>query len=127
MNFSTGTKIMQVFQPKVEVKKRLKKVIISGVSRMPDPDSFYLNISKVLNTCFVNFNRTLIIEFQFDYINTGSSKWLYFVLKRLEEELLVKKGLIEVIWSYEKDDESIEETGEVLKSQLSFPVTLKEV
>ncbi len=118
---------MQVFQPKVEVKKRLKKVIISGVSRMPDPNSFYLNISKVLNTCFVNFNRTLIIEFQFDYINTGSSKWLYFVLKRLEEELLVKKGLIEVIWSYEKDDESIEETGEVLKSQLSFPVTLKEV
>lgn len=127
MNLFTGTKTVQLFQPNIEVKKRLKKVIISGVSRMPDPGDFYLKISQELMKHFVKFNRTLIIEFQFDYINTGTSKWLYFILKRLEEEQNENKGLIEVTWSYEKDDEAIEETGEVLKSQLSFPFTLKAV
>ncbi len=125
MNFFTNTKAVDLFEPKVEVKKRLKKVIISGVSRMPDAGLFYEPVSSQLKKCFNAFNRTLFIEFKFDYINTGTSKWLYFLLKGLETEMKKNGGMIEVTWGYEQDDESIEETGEVLKSQLSFPVILK--
>lgn len=125
MNFFTGTKTVDLFEPKVEVKKRLKKVIISGVSRMPDPGIFYEHVSSMLKESFNAFNKTLFIEFKFDYINTGTSKWLYFILKSLESDIKANGGIIEVTWSYEPDDESIEETGEVLKSQLSFPVILK--
>lgn len=125
MNFFTGTKTVELFEPKFEVKKRLKKVIISGVSRMPDPGLYYEYVSSQLKEFFNQFDHTLFIEFRFDYINTGTSKWLYFILKSLENDIKTKGGLIEVTWSYEPDDESIEETGEVLKSQLSFPVILK--
>jgi hypothetical protein len=125
MNFFTGTKTVDLFEPKVEVKKRLKKIVVTGISRMPDPGLFYENISLQLKEYFQEFNRTLFIDFKFDYINTGTSKWLYFILKSLESELKANGGMIEVTWNYETDDESIEETGEVLQSQLSFPVILK--
>jgi hypothetical protein len=43
------------------------------------------------------------------------------------ESLLHEGGMIEVVWKYEADDESIEETGEFLKSRLAMPFVLKPV
>jgi len=113
-------------KPKVELFKKLKKVKISGTSQMPDPGQFYYNFANELENYFYEFNRTMFLEFNFDYINTGSVKWLHYVLNHLQE-LIKNGGMIEVIWKYETDDESIEETGEVLKSRLSIPFILKPV
>lgn len=115
------------FLPTVEIKKRLKKVIVSGRSRMPDPGEYYNNFANTLSDCFEEFNKTLLLEFYFDYVNTGSSKWLVFVMQFLDSLLKEKGGLIEVTWKYDQDDETIQESGELLKAQLSFPVILKAI
>jgi uncharacterized protein YkuJ len=112
--------------PKIEYLRRLKKVKITGNSRMTDPSEFYSTLASNLESCFWEFDNTLFLEFKFDYINTGSEKWLFHILNRLEG-LLENGGMIDVVWKFEADDESIEETGEFLKSKLSIPFALKPV
>lgn len=116
----TNTKKRDVFLPQVDVKKRLKKIIISGVSRMHDPSEYYSNLANKIVEYYKEFNNTLLVEFYFDYINSGSTKWIYSLLQHMEF-LSKEKGFIEVTWKYDKDDESIELTGDVLKSQSKIP------
>lgn len=115
------------FVPKVELKKNLKKVIVSGRCRMPDPGTYFQDFSNMLTSYFHEFNRTLFIEFYFDYINTGSSKWILFVLQQLNTEYKKNGGMIEIVWKYDEDDETIQETGEVLSAHLDIPIILKAV
>ncbi len=126
--FVSGNKIKVVSQniPIVLVKERLKKVEISGRSRMTDPCDFYEKLQSTLETCFHTFKNTLILEFRFEYINTGSSKLLYHMLSSLQS-LIISGGILEVTWFYEEDDEIIEEAGEVLQSILSIPFHMKEI
>jgi hypothetical protein len=109
--------------PRVELKKSFKKIRVSGVSRMADPGGFYIKLAEKLENVFFEFSSDLYIDFYFEYLNTGSSKWLYYVLHQLES-LLKDGGNIEIIWRYDSDDESIQEVGEVLKSQLKVPFIL---
>jgi len=111
--------------PVVLVKARLKKIVISGKSRMTDPVNFYNELFKTLENYFMSFKKTLIIEFKFEYINTGSSKWLYHILCQLQS-LLSEGGMIEIYWYYEEDDEIILEAGEVLQSVLNIPLNMCE-
>jgi len=126
--FVSGNKTKAVAQntPIVLVKERLKKVEISGRSRMTDPCDFYEELQNTLDACYHTFKNTLILEFRFEYINTGSSKLLYHVLTHLQS-LSANGGIIDVTWYYEEDDEIIEEAGEVLQSLLSIPFHLKEI
>jgi hypothetical protein len=112
--------------PVVLVRARLKKVVISGKSRMTDPVNFYNELFKTLENYFISFKKTLIIEFKFEYINTGSSKWLYHILCQLQN-LKLNGGMIEIYWYYEEDDEIIFEAGEVLQSILNIPFNLREL
>jgi hypothetical protein len=111
--------------PLITVKPRLKKVVVSGKSRMTDPAKFYNELQKSLEDYFLSFNKTLIIEFRFEYINTGSSKWLYYILQQLQN-LTTNEGMIEIYWYYEEDDEVIFEAGEVLQSVLHIPFNICE-
>lgn len=109
--------------PEIVVKERLKKVIISGQSRMPDPNKFYEEFKNTLEDSFIHFGRTLFIDFKLDYINSGSSKWIYHVLTHMQT--LARTGIMEITWYYEEDDEVMEEAGEILQSVLQIPFSLK--
>lgn len=111
--------------PKIKVKERLKKIEIEGYSRMANPVEFYEELLSKLESYFISFNKTLIIDFKFEYINTASGKWLFEVLTSLQN-LTQAEGLIEINWFYEEDDETILETGEIFKSALNLPFHLKE-
>lgn len=126
--FVSGKKTKSVAQnlPNVVVKERLKKVEISGRSRMTDPLDFYEKLQSTLEACYRTFKNTLILEFKFEYLNTGSSKLLYHVLTHLQS-LAIAGGIVEVTWYFEEDDETIQEAGEVLQSLLSFPFHMKEI
>jgi hypothetical protein len=126
--FVTNGKTKTVTQemPVVNIRERLKKVEISGHSRMTDPGFFYQELTNDLSNCFRSFNRTLILEFRLEYLNTGSSKWIFHMLAGIQA-LLEEGGIIRVVWYYEEDDEVILETGEVLRSSLDLEFELKEI
>lgn len=124
--FISSNKIKEVVKdvPSITVKSRFKKVEIKGHSRMPDPGEFYEALLDKLEKLFYSYNKTLFIDIQFEYINTGSSKWLYHVLYHLQD-LYMKGGLIEVNWYFESDDEIIQEAGELLQSLIALPINLE--
>jgi hypothetical protein len=120
--FRTKQHINQLW-PKVELIRRERKVSVSGISRMPEPSKYYTILANQLEDYFIEFDSKLLVEFFFDYINSSSVKWLYFLMQHLEF-LTRNGGVIEVVWNYIQDDESIELTGDVLKSQSSLPFYL---
>jgi hypothetical protein len=122
---SKSTKNEVADSPKILLKERLKKIEISGRSRMTDPAQFYEDLRQKLESHFYEFRKTLIIDFKFDYLNSGSSKWLYYILRSLQN-LTKNEGLIEINWYYEEDDEVILEAGEVLESLLKIPFHIKQ-
>ncbi len=112
--------------PCIVVKERLKKIEISGFSRMADPSEYYNDLLQTLENGFHAFRKTLIIDFRFEYINTASTKWIYQMLVSFQDKYL-DKGLIEINWYYDEDDETIQETGEIFRSALKIPFHLKVV
>lgn len=112
--------------PEIVVRERLKKVEISGYSRMTNADEYYEELFQTLENYFETFRKTLILDINFEYINTASSKWLLNTLSSLAG-LAGSQGLVEINWFYEEDDETIRETGEIFQSSLSIPVHLREV
>jgi hypothetical protein len=120
---SNKTKTISKDVPVIVVKDRLKKVEIKGHSRMTDPSEFYEKLRNKLEKLFYSFDRTLVIDIYFEYINTGSSKWLFHILSHLQD-LYMKGGLIEVNWYFESDDEVIQEAGEVLQSLVAVPINI---
>jgi hypothetical protein len=122
---SNKVKEVVVDKPSIVIKERLKKIEISGKSRMTDPGQFYTELMQIFENNFSAFKKTLIVEFRFEYINTGSSKWLYHILGSLQN-LLTNGGMIEIYWYYEEDDEVIFEAGEVLQSILKIPFHMVE-
>lgn len=66
------------------------------------------------------------IDLGFEYINTGSIKWLYIFLK----ELAVSKKLAEnaeITWYYEEGDDDMCELGYILRSLVECPFEIVEV
>ncbi len=126
--FVSGNKMKEVIQdtPNVIIKEKLKKVEISGRSRMTDPCDFYEELQRTLESCYHAFHKTIILDFYLEYINTGSSKLIYHMLAFLQS-LADKGGILEVNWYYEEDDEIIQEAGEVLESLLSVPFHMREI
>lgn len=123
--FISSNKIKEATKdvPAITVRDRLKKVEIKGHSRMTDPGDFYEKLRDKLEGLYHSYNKTLFIDIQFEYINTGSSKWLYHVLLHLQN-LYMSGGLIEVNWYYESDDEVIQEAGEILQNLIALPINL---
>jgi|WetSurMetagenome_2_1015567.scaffolds.fasta_scaffold807304_1 hypothetical protein len=126
--FVTGNKSITEIRefPGITVRERLKKVEITGYSRMTNTAEYYEDLLKILENHFHTFKKTLIIDFRFEYINTSSTKWLFQMLTSFQE-LVANKGLIEINWYYEEDDETIFETGEILSSVLKIPFHLKQI
>ncbi|QQS49662.1 MAG: DUF1987 family protein [Bacteroidota bacterium] len=120
-------KAATMWLPAVEVKKKLKRVVVTGRSHMSDPGEYYNEFANTLSDLFTEFNYNLFLDFHFDYVNTGSSKWLLFVLQYLEAMLKEKGGQIEITWKYDSDDESMLTTGELFRSITTIPLVLKEV
>ncbi len=120
----TSTAVLEF--PSIQVKDRLKKVEISGFSRMTNPAEYYDQLLQLLENNYLEFKKTLIIDFHFEYINTASTKWIYQMLVSLQE-IVMAEGLVEINWYYEEDDETILETGDIFRSTLKIPFHLKEI
>jgi len=65
----------------------------------------------------INFNIKL------EYINSGSSKYLYEILKRLTDYGISGKEVI-IKWLYEEEDEAMMELGEHYRDTAKIPMTV---
>ena len=110
-----------------EVARRVfpeeKRITVTGHSRLEDPSLFYEEFMELIEACFNDFKTHVSFDFRLSYLNTSSSKWLFHILKNLQNKYQGIK-IITVNWYYEQDDEAMLEAGEVYQSLLSLPFNL---
>ncbi|MCU0461494.1 MAG: DUF1987 domain-containing protein [Bacteroidales bacterium] len=69
-------------------------------------------------------NKELNVTIQLEYINSGSSKYLYEILKRLTG--FGRSGNVVIMkWLYEEDDEAMLELGEHYRDTAGIPLQIE--
>ena len=102
--------------PKVDFNAGTGILLFQGRSIPEDPGEFYDRIIDWLGRYFKETDQKTELEFKLEYANSGSSKYILEMLKEISGHTGGKN--IKVIWSFEMDDESIEELGELYQGAI---------
>ncbi len=99
------------------------KLELKGRSIPENSLEFYRPVFEWLDKYVANPTSKTIVEIQFDYFNTSSSKCILDILKRIDkideagEDVLIK-------WFYDENDEDMMEAGEDYSDLLDAPFDL---
>ena len=99
------------------------KLEMFGRSIPENPELIFRRLDNWITQHF-DKNGSLDINFQLEYINSGSSKYLYEILKRLTAFSKSGKG-ITMKWRYEEDDEAMQELGEHYRDTAGIPLDIE--
>lgn len=96
-----------------------------GRSIPENPEIIFSRLDGWITQHFEKSNG-LDINFQLEYINSGSSKYLYGILRRLTAYGLSGKRIM-MKWRYEEDDEAMLELGEHYRDNAGIPLEMEMV
>jgi hypothetical protein len=113
-------KIQPTFNtPTIDFDADTGKLFLKGRSIPEDPGEFYERIFHWLEEYFSKPGKETELEFQIEYANSGSTKYLLEILKEIYRLSSEGKN-VKVIWCFEEDDESIEELGELFMNSVNL-------
>jgi hypothetical protein len=98
---------------------------ISGRSIPEDPVAFYRPVLDWLEEYKKRPEAKTVINLQFEYINTSSSKALHTILKSLNDGL-DNEHKMEINWHYEVGDDDMFELGQFFQPYLNIPMNFIE-
>lgn len=98
------------------------KLELVGRSIPENPELIFSRLEDWLTLHFEK-NNGLEVTIQLEYINSGSSKYLYEILKRLTGYGRSGK-LVKMKWLYEEDDEGMLELGEHYRDTAGIPLEI---
>ena len=117
--FIDGTSIT----PKVQFSAGTGLLLLEGRSIPENPEDFYLNLITWLKDYYVSYDDVIEIHFKFEYVNSGSTKFLLELLRVVRE--FQDKGRTTMIkWYFEEEDEAIQELGEHFSESLKLPMEI---
>ena len=96
---------------------------ISGRSIPEDAVAFYHPLVKWIENYIQSPEEITKVKFNIEYINSGSNRFVYNMLK-LIENCHIQGHKISVDWFYEEDDDTIMNLGLDFKTLLSVPFNL---
>ena len=91
-----------------------------GRSIPENPELIFRRLDEWITIHF-DKNEGLDVNIQLEYINSGSSKYLYEILKRLTTYGRSGKS-VKLKWLYEEDDEAMLELGEHYRDTAGIPL-----
>lgn len=101
----------------------INKLEITGRSIPENPEIIFNRLDGWITEHFEK-NRSLDVSIRLEYINSGSSKYLYEILKRLAG--YARSGHdVTLKWLYEEDDEAMLELGEHYRDMAGIPLEIK--
>ena len=112
--------------PAVKLDAGSGYLLFVGRSIPEDPDNFFENILDWIERYFEETSMDTEVEFRLEYVNSGSSKYILELLRRLHKKAEAGK-VIRIIWCFETDDESIEDLGEHYKNTIDLPFEIREI
>ncbi len=99
---------------------------ISGRSIPEDAVSFYQPLIRWVNAYVENPEKFTKVNFKIEYINSGSNRFIYAILKLLDD-CFIRGNEVTVTWYYEEDDDTIKGLGKDFQSLLKVPIKLVEL
>lgn len=96
---------------------------ISGRSIPENPELIFRKLDIWITDHFVK-NQSLNVNVKLEYINSGSSKYLYEILKKLTIYANTGNKLV-IRWMYEEDDEAMLELGEHYRDTAGIPLIIE--
>jgi hypothetical protein len=102
------------------------KMFIMGRSIIENPGVFFEPVHKWVSGRAKGKPDKIRIDLGFDYVNTGSIKWLYILLRDLSEMNGIFENAV-INWYYEQGDDDMCELGFILRSLVDCPFTIIEV
>jgi hypothetical protein len=99
------------------------KLEVAGRSIPENPELIFRKMDEWITTHFEKHD-SLDVDIQLEYINSGSSKYLYEILKRLTGFNLSGKR-VKLKWFYEEDDEAMLELGEHYRDTAGIPLDIE--
>jgi hypothetical protein len=99
------------------------KLELFGRSIPENPELIFRRLDEWITLHFEK-NKSLNVSIQLEYINSGSSKYLYEILKRLTS--FGRSGnVVKLKWLYEEDDEAMLELGEHYRDTAGIPLEIE--
>ncbi|MBA4321291.1 MAG: nuclear pore complex subunit [Odoribacter sp.] len=98
---------------------------ISGRSIPENPELIFRRLHEWIAAHF-DKNMSLSVNIFLEYINSGSSKYLYEILKKLTHYSRSDKE-VTLKWLYEEDDEAMLELGEHYRDTAGIPLIIEMV
>ena len=102
------------------------RIFIMGRSIIENPSIFYEPGLSWITDFAKSWTGRTKIDLGFEYINTGSIKWLYIFLKELSAATRIAENA-EITWYYEEGDEDMCELGIIIRSLVGCPFEIIEV
>ena len=96
---------------------------ITGRSIPENPELIFRKLDEWINSHFEK-NQALSVNIRLEYINSGSSKYLYEILKKLTTHGSSGKKVV-LKWLYEEDDEAMLELGEHYRDTAGIPLVIE--
>jgi hypothetical protein len=102
------------------------RLFILGRSIVENPAAFYEPVHTWINSYARQWKGSTKVILGFEYINTGSIKWLYILLRTLNDmkDLQISGTMT---WYYEEGDDDMFELGHIIKSLIDTQFTINEV
>jgi hypothetical protein len=104
--------------PYISLEKGL--CLFYGRSIIEDSQKVFKPVIDWLKKYQPDKNVKTVVNFNFDYLNTSSSKCIYDILKVLDE-LFTNSSDIEINWYYEEGDNDMLDLGVHLKAFIKAP------
>jgi hypothetical protein len=102
------------------------RLFVMGRSIIENPSVFYEPALKWISGMADSWPANTKIYLGLEYVNSGSTKWLYLLLRQLGEiREFTASG--NVTWYYEKGDSDMCELGNMLKSLIECPFRIIEM
>jgi hypothetical protein len=96
---------------------------MSGRSIPENPEMIFKRLDEWITHHFEK-DKALKVDLMLEYINSGSSKYLYEILKKLTSYL--HSGMdVKIKWLYEEDDEGMLELGEHYRDTAGIPLDIE--
>lgn len=97
-----------------------------GRSIIETPSEFYGPVIDWLSDYKSPGKKDMTVDLGFEFVNSGSTKWLYLLLRKLEE-IKENSETMKIRWFYETGDDDMRELGFILKSLVDCSFTIIEV
>lgn len=101
------------YSPRVEFDNKNNILEIKGISNLKDPENFYIPLIEWITKNWNRIKKGFIIEMEFNFFNTQSSRELYELFEKLRDTKNIKKKhkVITIHWIYSPGDNDLKESG----------------